>query len=56
MVEKRASLCSASACFLGVFGALKKVGLLPPKNLLAGRLGLDPLIKGIHNTVADATS
>ncbi len=41
--EKRASLCSASVCFLGVFCALEKVGLPPEKKLLAGRLVLDPL-------------
>jgi hypothetical protein len=41
--EKRASLCSASVCFLVVFCALEKVGLPPEKKLLAGRLVLDPL-------------
>jgi hypothetical protein len=43
--EKRASLCSASVCLLGVFCASEKVGLPPEKNLLAGRLELDPILK-----------
>jgi len=42
--EKRASLCSASVCFLGVFCASEKVGLPPEKKILAGRLELDPLV------------
>ena len=44
VVKKRASLCSASVCFSGVFGTSEKVGLPPQKNFLAGRLGLEPLL------------
>jgi hypothetical protein len=43
--EKMASLCSASVCLLGVFCASEKVGLPPERNLLAGRLELDPILK-----------
>ena len=43
LVEKRASLCSASVCFLGVFCASEKVVSRPKKTFLAGRLGPDPL-------------
>ncbi len=42
--EKRASLCLASVCFLGVFCTLEKVGL-PPEKKMAGRLVLDPLLQ-----------
>ena len=43
-VKISASLCSAFIRFLGVFCASEKVGLPTEKKLLAGRLGLDPLM------------
>jgi hypothetical protein len=42
--EKRASLCSASVCFFGVFCALEKVGLPPEKKIIGGKTCAGPPI------------
>ena len=42
--EKRASLCLASVCFLGVFCTLEKVGLPPEKKFIGGKTWAGPPI------------
>jgi hypothetical protein len=46
-VIKLASLCSSSVCFFGCFKGIKKLGLLPRKNIWHEALHLDPLTSWI---------